>query len=117
VDSPIDVVGDEPPQKAAADIKSLKTSTTTSGSRTPAEDWELDCEICHIKGANKVLVSYVRKFVASSYLHCRTMVFHCYVVVNARSGNIYPATTTSIALKAVQSGTGTLRNSSANDVD
>lgn len=28
-----------------------------SGSRTPAENWELDCEICHRKGLNQVSIS------------------------------------------------------------
>ena len=55
VDSPIEVVGDGTPRKAVGGLKSMKSSTTTSGSRTPAEDWELDCEICHRKGANQVL--------------------------------------------------------------
>jgi len=27
-----------------------------SGSRTPAENWELDCEICHCKGFNQVSI-------------------------------------------------------------
>lgn len=35
------------------------SGAASSGSRTPAEDWELECEICGRQGINRVCVFFV----------------------------------------------------------
>ncbi|OJA10917.1 hypothetical protein AZE42_08233 [Rhizopogon vesiculosus] len=64
-DAPIDVVSQErsssviPPGQMgklpslSAPVPANGTGASSSGSRTPAEDWELDCEICHRRGINQ----------------------------------------------------------------
>ncbi|KAG1717855.1 uncharacterized protein EDB91DRAFT_1188088 [Suillus paluster] len=64
-DAPIDVVSQEPSSSAippgqmgkfptlSVPIPVNGTGASSSGSRTPGEDWELDCEVCGSRGFNK----------------------------------------------------------------
>jgi septal ring factor EnvC (AmiA/AmiB activator) len=62
-DAPIDIMNQEHSSSAipsgklpslSAPVPANGTCASTSGSRTPAEDWELDCEICGRRGINQV---------------------------------------------------------------
>jgi len=65
-DAPVDVVNQEYPPSTtssghrenlltfSASAPTNGTGISSSGFRTPAEDWELDCEICDRRGVNQV---------------------------------------------------------------
>lgn len=57
-DAPIDIMNQEHSSFAipslSAPVPANGICASTSGSRTPAEDWELDCEICGRRGINQV---------------------------------------------------------------
>lgn len=129
IDAPIDVVSQEYssstiPTGQGETIPTLSalvpangTSTSTSGSRTPAEDWELDCEICGRCGINQVrlsLISYSRALHIA--FHFRTMASPLCAVVDVQSGSIYCAMTDMMPLRVTRNVTGMLRTSSAKDV-
>jgi hypothetical protein len=69
--APVDVVSQEhllpailPGQREKlptlfAPVPTNGTGASGSGSRTPAEDWELDCEICGRRGINQVRFSFI----------------------------------------------------------
>lgn len=66
---------------------------TGSGSRSPVENWELDCEVCGRKGINQVsFSSWGSSLFPTAHLH-RTMAFPYCAVVHVESGNILFAMT------------------------
>lgn len=81
--------------KAGVTLSVTPINGTGSGSRSPLENWELDCEVCGRKGINQVGYLFVEiQFISDITPHVRrTMVFLYCAVVHAESGNILFAMT------------------------
>lgn len=82
---------------APVTLSAAPINGTGSGSRSPVENWELDCEICGRKGINQVSF-FTRGAPVYSRHPClrRTTVFPSCVVVYVGSGNTLFATTSKI---------------------
>jgi septal ring factor EnvC (AmiA/AmiB activator) len=93
--TPVDVVSQEPSSSSlppgqmgkfptlAVPVPVNGSGAASSGSRTPAEDWELDCEVCGRQGINRVCVfvtSYSSRFTSCN--NFRMTAFPSCVVVD-----------------------------------